>query len=166
MSATPEEKARQIIDGLVQRAGWVIRTIIRTFRDRLFTDIFPGREEVPKTLILAKDDSHAEVIVQIVREEFGKGNDFARKITYRSGAPKVRVKKISSLERTERAVTDQLGKAGGVRRAVLSTALTGTLVPQNPSDAPAPLLLERIRAERASNPKATTRTQREELVHA
>ena len=37
-----------------------IRTIIRTFRDRLFTDIFPRRREVPKTLIFAKDDSHAE----------------------------------------------------------------------------------------------------------
>jgi type I restriction enzyme R subunit len=70
-----------------------IRTIIRTFRDRLFTDIFPGRTEVPKTLIFAKDDSHADDIVQILREEFGKGNDFAQKITYRTGAAKVRVTK-------------------------------------------------------------------------
>ncbi len=59
------------------------RTIIRTFRDRLFTEIFPGRTEVPKTLIFAKDDSHAEDIVRIVREEFGRGNDFCQKITYR-----------------------------------------------------------------------------------
>lgn len=66
-----------------------IRTIIRTFRDRLFTEIFPGRTEVPKTLIFAKDDSHAEDIVQIVREEFGKGNEFAQKITYRSGTARV-----------------------------------------------------------------------------
>jgi len=49
-----------------------IRTIIQAFRDRLFTEIFPGRTEVPKTLIFAKDDSHADDIVQIVREEFGK----------------------------------------------------------------------------------------------
>jgi type I restriction enzyme R subunit len=70
-----------------------IRTIIRTFRDRLFTEIFPGRTEVPKTLIFAKDDSHADDIVQIIREEFGKGNEFAQKITYRTGAAKVRVKK-------------------------------------------------------------------------
>lgn len=70
-----------------------IRTILRTFRDRLFTDIFPGRTEVPKTLIFAKDDSHADDIVQILREEFGKSNDFAQKITYRTGAAKVRVKK-------------------------------------------------------------------------
>ena len=60
-----------------------IRTVVRTFRDRLFTDIFPGRKEVPKTLVFAKDDSHAEDIVEIVRDEFGRGNDFCQKITYK-----------------------------------------------------------------------------------
>ncbi len=50
---------------------------------RLLHDLFPGRKEVPKTLIFAKDDSHAEDIVEIVREEFGRGNDFCRKITYK-----------------------------------------------------------------------------------
>jgi type I restriction enzyme R subunit len=60
-----------------------IRTIIRTFRDRLPVDIFPGRKEVPKTLIFAKDDSHAEDIVEIVRDEFGRGNAFCQKITYK-----------------------------------------------------------------------------------
>ena len=53
-----------------------IRTIVKAFRDKLFTEIFPGRTEVPKTLIFAKDDAHAEDIVEILREEFGKGNDF------------------------------------------------------------------------------------------
>jgi len=61
-----------------------IRTIIKTFRDKLFTEIFPGRKEVPKTLIFAKDDSHAEDIVHIIREEFGKGNEFCKKITYKT----------------------------------------------------------------------------------
>jgi type I restriction enzyme R subunit len=61
-----------------------IRLIVRTFRERLFTEIFPGRSEVPKTLIFAKDDSHAEDIVDIVREEFGRGNDFCTKITYKT----------------------------------------------------------------------------------
>ena len=65
-----------------------IRTIIKTFRDKLFTEIFPGRTEVPKTLVFAKDDSHAEDIVGIVREEFGKGNDFCKKITYRTTGEK------------------------------------------------------------------------------
>lgn len=66
-----------------------IRTVVRAFRDRLFTEIFPGRSEVPKTLIFAKDDSHADDIVQIVREEFGRGNDFAQKITYKTGTARV-----------------------------------------------------------------------------
>ncbi len=61
-----------------------IRTIIQTFRDKVLTEIFPGRQYVPKTLIFAKDDSHAEDIVKCIREEFGKGNDFAQKITYRT----------------------------------------------------------------------------------
>jgi type I restriction enzyme R subunit len=59
-----------------------IRTVLETFRDKLFTEIFPRRLVVPKTLIFAKDDAHAEEIVTQVREVFGKGNDFAAKITY------------------------------------------------------------------------------------
>ncbi len=74
----PEELDHQVV------AKDQIRTIVRTFRERLFTDLFPGRREVPKTLIFAKNDSHAEDIVEIVREEFGEGNDFCRKITYRT----------------------------------------------------------------------------------
>src|SRR6185437_1013171 len=60
-----------------------IRTVLQAYRDTLFTDLFPGRSEVPKTLIFAKDDHHAEEIVQIARDVFGKGNAFAKKITYR-----------------------------------------------------------------------------------
>ena len=60
-----------------------LRTIIRTFKERVLTDIFPGRKHVPKTLIYAKDDNHAEEIVKIIREEFDEGNDFAVKITYK-----------------------------------------------------------------------------------
>jgi type I restriction enzyme, R subunit len=61
-----------------------IRTVVRTFRDKLFTEIFPGRTHVPKTLIYAKDDSHADDIVQVIREEFCKGNEFCQKITYKT----------------------------------------------------------------------------------
>jgi len=60
-----------------------IRTVIQTFRERLFTEMFPGRTDVPKTLVFAKDDSHAEDIVRIIREEFAKPNEFCQKITYR-----------------------------------------------------------------------------------
>lgn len=65
-----------------------IRTIVKTFRDKIFSDIFPYRNEVPKTLVFAKDDSHAEDIVRIIREEFGRGNEFCKKITYRTTGEK------------------------------------------------------------------------------
>ncbi|MBB1485064.1 type I restriction endonuclease subunit R [Oceanospirillum sediminis] len=60
-----------------------IRTIIKTFKESL-PDIFPGRDEIPKTLIFAKTDSHADDIIQIVREEFAEGNAFCKKVTYRA----------------------------------------------------------------------------------
>ena len=60
-----------------------IRTVVRTFRDKR-PEIFPGRTEVPKTLVFAKTDSHADDIIQIVREEFAEGNEFCKKITYKA----------------------------------------------------------------------------------
>ena len=60
-----------------------IRTVVRTFRDKL-SEIFPGRDEVPKTLVFAKTDSHADDIIQTVREEFSEGNKFCKKITYKA----------------------------------------------------------------------------------
>jgi type I restriction enzyme R subunit len=66
-----------------------IRTILRAFHDKL-PDIFPDRTEadgtyeVPKTLIFAKTDSHADDIINIVREEFGEGNAFCKKVTFKS----------------------------------------------------------------------------------
>jgi len=64
-----------------------IRTVIRTFKENL-PEIFPGRYndgkyEVPKTLIFAKTDSHADDIIHCVREEFGEGNQFCKKLTYK-----------------------------------------------------------------------------------
>lgn len=59
-----------------------IRNIIRAFKNNLPV-MFPGRKEVPKTLIFAKTDSHADDIIKIVREEFGEGNDFCKKLTYK-----------------------------------------------------------------------------------
>ncbi|MCY4533633.1 MAG: DEAD/DEAH box helicase family protein [Gammaproteobacteria bacterium] len=61
-----------------------IRTVVHTFHDNL-QDIFPGRDEVPKTLVFAKNDSHADDIIQTVREEFGEENQFCKKITYKTG---------------------------------------------------------------------------------
>ena len=64
-----------------------IRNIIKEFKRALKTEIFPnrfdenGEYEVPKTLVFAKTDSHADDIIKIIREEFGEGNDFCKKVT-------------------------------------------------------------------------------------
>ncbi|MDA1274468.1 MAG: DEAD/DEAH box helicase family protein [Verrucomicrobia bacterium] len=67
-----------------------IRTVLQEFTDALATELFPGRTLVPKTLIFCKDDSHAEDTVHLVREVFGKGNDFAKKITYKTYNPETK----------------------------------------------------------------------------
>jgi type I restriction enzyme R subunit len=94
---TREKRLKELEDDLTYTADQLdrdvvaenqIRLVIRTFRDRLFTDIFPGRTEVPKTLVFAKDDAHAEDITRIIREEFGRGNDFCQKITYKTTGKK------------------------------------------------------------------------------
>ncbi len=72
-----------------------IRLIIKTFKEKL-PIIFKeekrydqdGKFEVPKTLIFAKTDSHADDIINIVREEFGEENKFCKKITYSEKDPK------------------------------------------------------------------------------
>ena len=78
LAYTPNQLDRDVV------AEDQIRTVIRAFRDRLFTEIFPTRRDVPKTIIFAKDDSHADDIVRIVRQVFDKGNDFCQKITYKT----------------------------------------------------------------------------------
>lgn len=60
-----------------------LRKVIRTFRDKL-PEMFPGRDEVPKTLIFAKTDSHADDIINIVRDEFAEENAFCKKVTYKA----------------------------------------------------------------------------------
>jgi type I restriction enzyme R subunit len=61
-----------------------IRNIIKTFKEKLLKEIFPNRQEIPKTLIFAKSDSHADDIIQTIREEFAESNEFCKKITYKS----------------------------------------------------------------------------------
>lgn len=66
-----------------------IRNIIKEFKRALKTEIYPnrvdakGEYEVPKTLVFAKTDSHADDIIQIIREEFDEGNEFCKKVTYK-----------------------------------------------------------------------------------
>jgi len=61
-----------------------IRQVIQAMKTAVETQIFPARREMPKTLIFAKTDSHADDIIKIVREVYGQGNAFCKKVTYRS----------------------------------------------------------------------------------
>ncbi len=66
-----------------------IRTVLSAFRDalpRMFPDRIrdDGSVEVPKTLIFAKSDSHADDVIRTAREVFDAGNAFCKKVTYRS----------------------------------------------------------------------------------
>jgi type I restriction enzyme R subunit len=82
-----------------------IRTVLQQFRDAVLPDAFPGRREAPKTLIFAKDDSHADDIVRIAREVFAEGNEFCQKITYRTGFTKI-AKKVANDDGTESDVVE------------------------------------------------------------
>jgi len=82
-----------------------IRLVLDTFRDKLFTEIFPGRSTVPKTLIFCKDDNHAEEVVTTVRKVFGKGNDFAAKITYNAKDPRAALQQFRTSASLRVAVT-------------------------------------------------------------
>ncbi|MFD9371373.1 DEAD/DEAH box helicase family protein [Streptomyces sp. NPDC060020] len=104
-----------------------IRTVIETFRDRLFTEIFPpvvdretgeiySRREVPKTLIFAHNDLHADAIVEAVHTAFGKDYDFCRKIT--SQAPGAR-----------KALSDFRNKPGLRIAVTVDMIATGTDIP-------------------------------------
>jgi type I restriction enzyme R subunit len=61
-----------------------IRWVIQEMKRAVEREIFPNRQEVPKTLIFAKTDSHADDIIQIVREVYGQGNAFCKKVTYKA----------------------------------------------------------------------------------
>ncbi|WP_435260960.1 DEAD/DEAH box helicase family protein [Tenacibaculum sp. nBUS_03] len=67
-----------------------IRKIIKEYKKVLPTKLFPKRfdkegvYEVPKTLVFAKTDSHADDIIKIIRDEFNEGDDFCKKLTYKS----------------------------------------------------------------------------------
>jgi len=90
---TRQKRWEQLQDDLVYDAASLdrsivakdqIRTVLATFKERLFTEMFPSRGVVPKTLVFAKDDNHAEDIVLMAREVFAEGDAFCKKITYRS----------------------------------------------------------------------------------
>lgn len=94
-----------------------IRAVVRTFRERACTEMFPDRDEVPKTIFFCKTDDHAEDVLKVLREEFGRGTDFARKITYKAeGTVEQNVKDFRNDPQLRIAVTvEQIGTGTDVK---------------------------------------------------
>jgi len=120
----PERAARRLDRDVVDEDH--IRAVIRTFRDRLFTEIFPGREEVPKTLIFARDEAHAGDIVRIVRETFDRGDAFCESLVHRAAGEAADKNPIEDGEAVEDRIA-RFRKACHPRIAVtVDTVATGT----------------------------------------
>ncbi|MGW5102842.1 DEAD/DEAH box helicase family protein [Streptomyces sp. NPDC004100] len=112
-----EYGANQVGVGVISKDQ--LRTVVQTFRNRLFTEIFPERAKrnsatgalmwdemyVPKTLVFAKNDNHAEEIVEVIRDVFGKGNDFCAKITSAARNAAERLSAFRNLPELRIAVT-------------------------------------------------------------
>jgi len=94
-----------------------IRMVVRTFRERVCTEMFPGRIGVPKTVFFCKNDQHAEDVLQIVREEFACDSTFARKVTYKSeGSIEQHIKDLRNQPAFRIAVSvDQIGTGTNVK---------------------------------------------------
>ena len=57
-------------------------------------------------------------------------------------------RQYSTLDHIEAAIDSEIAKSSTLRQAILKKAFFGQLVPQDPHDEPASVLLDRIRAER------------------
>ena len=81
---TGKELDRSVVNTSQIRQVIQVIQVIQAMKTAVETQIFPTRKETPKTLIFAKTDSHADDIINILREVYGQGNAFCKKVTYRS----------------------------------------------------------------------------------
>ena len=69
--------------------------------------------------------------------------------------------RLAAIDTIEAEIDANFSRAEALRQSILKQAFSGQLVPQNPDDEPATVLLERIKAEKASQkPKGTTRKRK------
>ena len=68
--------------------------------------------------------------------------------------------RFAEIEHQEREIVSALNQAEMLRQSILKNAFSGQLVPQDPDDEPASILLERIKAEKAAQSQNNTRAKR------
>lgn len=111
---TKEELNRSIINPAQ------IKLILQTYKDAVYTEMFtdpprdPNFDYLPKTLIFALNEKHANNIVQIAEEVFGRthGDGFVQKITYRAGNTDQLIKDFCNEKKFRIAVTVTLVATG------------------------------------------------------
>lgn len=67
-----------------------VRKVFEEYKNAVYTKFFPDREPdfawLPKTLVFAATDLHAQMVVEVAKEVFGRTDDaFAQRITYSVG---------------------------------------------------------------------------------
>ena len=110
---TKEELNRSVINPAQ------IKLVLETYRDAVYTEMFtdPQREPdmnyLPKTLIFALNEIHANNIVRIAKEVFGRTDDkFVQKITYSSGDSNELIRQFRNDKEFRIAVTCTLVATG------------------------------------------------------
>ena len=68
--------------------------------------------------------------------------------------------RLSEIDQCERAIATSFQQAEALRQSILKRAFSGQLIPQDPDDEPASILLERIKAEKAARSQNNTRAKR------
>src|ERR1700719_3206025 len=87
-------KTRPAIQCCISHAGYMTDSAFHLAHvGRSKNKSFRGARNFPSTLIFAKDDSHAEDIVNIIRKEFGKGNDTLQRFTYKGGVDRIPIRR-------------------------------------------------------------------------
>ena len=110
---TREELNRSIINPAQ------IKLVLETYRDAVYTEMFtdpqrePNMDYLPKTLIFALNENHANNIVRIAKEVFGRTDDkFVQKITYSAGDSNELIRQFRNDKEFRIAVTCTLVATG------------------------------------------------------
>lgn len=108
---SPEELNRSVVNPAQ------IKLILEQYRDHVYSDMYPYRKPnmdyIPKTLIFALNEAHANNIVKIAKEVFDRSDDqFVQKITYSVGDSNEKIREFRNSIEFRIAVTCTLVATG------------------------------------------------------
>lgn len=99
-----------------------IKKVVQAFKDSIYTSLYPDRyldwNYIPKTLFFAKSDSHADDIIEQIKDVFGKEfpdglpKHYVQKITYNAGNSNELIRQLRNNKEFRIAVTVTLVATG------------------------------------------------------